>query len=91
VLIAALTAVQRETPDDLLGRTTATANTLIFAPNAVGLVLGAGLVELVDHQVLLVTLGLIRLVTVVPLLRRQPSRASASATSDRSSSDANPA
>lgn len=91
VLIAALTAVQRETPDDLLGRTTATANTLIFAPNAVGLALGAGLVELVDHQVLLVTFGLIRLVTVVPLLRRQPSRASASATSDRSSSDANPA
>ncbi|GAB2962642.1 MFS transporter [Streptomyces pseudoechinosporeus] len=91
VLIAALTAVQRETPDDLLGRTTATANTLIFAPNAVGLALGAGLVELVDYQVLLVTLGLIRLVTVVPLLRRQPSRASASATSDRSSSDANPA
>ncbi|MFE9648613.1 MFS transporter [Streptomyces sp. NPDC006365] len=90
VLIAALTTVQRETPDDLLGRTTATANTLVFAPNAVGLALGAGLVELVDHQVLLVTLGLIRLVTVVPLLSRQPSRASASATSDRSSSDANP-
>ncbi|MFG2024633.1 MFS transporter [Streptomyces sp. NPDC048825] len=92
VLIAALTAVQRETPAGLLGRTTATANTLMFAPSAVGLALGAGLVELVDYQVLLVALGLIRLVTVVPLLkRRQPSRASASATSDRSSSDANPA
>ncbi|GAA2620173.1 MFS transporter [Streptomyces vastus] len=92
VLIAALTTVQRETPDDLLGRTTATTNTLVFAPNAVGLALGAGLVELVDYQVLLVTFGLIRLVTVVPLLRqRQPSCASASATSDRSSSDANPA
>lgn len=92
VLIAALTTVQRETPDDLLGRTTATANTLMFAPNAVGLALGAGLVELVDHQALLVTFGLVRLVTVLPLLRqRQPSRASASATSDRSSSDANPA
>ncbi|WP_443050497.1 hypothetical protein [Streptomyces sp. NBC_00286] len=43
VLIAALTAVRRETPDDLLGRTTATANTLMFAPNAVGLAPGAGL------------------------------------------------
>ena len=53
VLIAALTAVQRETPDALLGRTTATANTLLFAPTAVGLALGAGLVELVDHRVLL--------------------------------------
>jgi len=91
VLIAALTAVQRETPDALLGRTTATAGTLLFAPTAVGLALGAGLVELVDHRVLLAVLGLVRLVTVVPLLRTQPSRASASVTSDRSSSDANPA
>lgn len=90
-LIAALTAVQRETPDALLGRTTATASTLLFAPTAVGLALGAGLVELVDHRVLLAALGLVRLVTVVPLLRTQPSRASASVTSDRSSSDANPA
>ncbi|MGQ4385677.1 MFS transporter [Streptomyces sp. SAS_270] len=91
VLIAALTAVQRETPDALLGRTTATANTLLFGPNAAGLALGAGLVELVPHQVLLAVLGLVRLVTAAPLLRRQPSRASASVTRDRSSSDANPA
>ncbi|MEU5702173.1 MFS transporter [Streptomyces aurantiacus] len=91
VLVAALTAVQRETPDALLGRTAATAGTLLFAPNAVGLALGAGLVELLPYQPLLVTLGVTRLVTVLPLLRRQPSRASASATSDRSSSDANPA
>ncbi len=91
VLVAALTAVQRETPDALLGRTAATAGTLLFAPNAVGLALGAGLVELVPYQPLLVALGVTRLVTVTPLLRRQPSRASASATSDRSPSDANPA
>ncbi|MFH8470085.1 MFS transporter [Streptomyces sp. NPDC017991] len=66
VLIAALTAVQRETPDALLGRTAATANTLLFAPNAVGLALGAGLVELVPYQALLVTVGVARLVTVLP-------------------------
>ncbi|MFD4529009.1 MFS transporter [Streptomyces sp. NPDC058470] len=76
VLIAALTTVQRETPAALLGRTTATANTLMFAPNAVGLAVGAGLVELVDHRVLLAVVGLARLVTVLPLLRPQPSRAS---------------
>lgn len=76
VLIAALTAVQRETPAAFLGSATATANTLMFAPNAVGLAAGAGLVELVDHKVLLAVLGLTRLVTVVPLLRPQPSRAS---------------
>jgi hypothetical protein len=57
----------------------------------VGLALGAGLVELVDHRVLLAVLGAARLVTVVPFLRSQPSRASDSVTSDRSSSDANPA
>jgi MFS family permease len=91
VLIAALTAVQRETPDAVLGRVTATANTLMFAPNAVGLALGAGLVELVPYQALVVVLGLALLVTAGPLLRSHPSRASASATSDRSSSDANPA
>ncbi|MDG4862812.1 MFS transporter [Streptomyces sp. T-3] len=53
VLIAALTAVQRETPDAVLGRTAATANALIFAPNAVALALGAGLVAVVDVRVLL--------------------------------------
>ncbi|MFE7075530.1 MFS transporter [Streptomyces sp. NPDC057620] len=66
VLIAALTAVQRETPDALLGRTAATAHTLLFAPNAVGLAVGAGLVELVPYQGLLVAVGVARLVTVLP-------------------------
>ncbi|WP_413756638.1 MFS transporter [Streptomyces sp. MMBL 11-3] len=65
-LVAALTAVQRETPDALLGRTAATAGTLLFAPNAVGLALGAGLVELVPYRPLLVALGLVRLVTAFP-------------------------
>ncbi|WP_326723943.1 MFS transporter [Streptomyces sp. NBC_00243] len=91
VLIAALTAVQRETPAALLGRVTATANTLIFAPTAVGLAVGAGLAELVDYQVLLAVLGPARLVAVAPLPRCQRSGARASVTSDRSSSDANPA
>ncbi|MFF3411257.1 MFS transporter [Streptomyces sp. NPDC002742] len=72
VLIATYTAVQRETPADLLGRTSATVNTLLYAPNAVGLALGAGLVELVDYRVLLPALGLIRLVTLSPLLRTAP-------------------
>ncbi|WP_405917435.1 MFS transporter [Streptomyces sp. NBC_00728] len=71
-LIAAYTAVQRQTPDDLLGRVSASLNTLLFAPNAVGLALGAGLVELVDYRVLLPALGLIRLVTLGPLFRVAP-------------------
>lgn len=63
VLIAGLTAVQRETPGELLGRTAATAGTLMFAPTAIGLAAGAALVELVDHQTLLVTCALALLLT----------------------------
>ncbi|MER5881224.1 MULTISPECIES: MFS transporter [unclassified Streptomyces] len=72
VLVAAFTAVQRETPAELLGRASASLNTLLYAPNAVGLALGAGLVELVDLRVLLPVLGVVRLVTLGPLLRGAP-------------------
>ncbi|MGW5236528.1 MFS transporter [Streptomyces nodosus] len=88
VLIAALTTVQREMPGELLGRATATAHTLLFAPNALGLAVGAALVELVDRRLLLVTLGLALLVPAVPLLQ---SAARAARTASRSPSDANPA
>ncbi|MFD5751680.1 MFS transporter [Streptomyces sp. NPDC127033] len=72
VLIAALTAVQRETPDAVLGRTAATANTLIHVPNAVALGLGAGLVAVVDHTVLLAVAGAAGLLTAGGLLRAAP-------------------
>lgn len=88
VLIAALTAVQRETPDALLGRTAATANTLVFTPNVIGLAAGAALVELLDIRLVLPVLGVVWLVTAVPLLQ---SAASPSRTATRSPSDANPA
>ncbi|MER5914075.1 MFS transporter [Streptomyces sp. NPDC001982] len=87
-LIAAFTAVQRETPADLLGRTAATASTLVFAPNVIGLAAGAGLVELVGLRLLLVLYGLGLLTTAAMLAQ---SRASASRTAARSPSDANPA
>ncbi len=53
VLIAALTAVQRETPGQLVGRVAATVNTPLFAPNAIALAAGAVLLALVDHCALL--------------------------------------
>ncbi|MGW3036783.1 MFS transporter [Streptomyces sp. NPDC001178] len=67
VLIAALTAVQRETPNALLGSTAATANTLLFAPNVLGLAAGAALVELTDYRPLLLTLGTALLTTATRL------------------------
>ncbi|KOG19873.1 MFS transporter [Streptomyces viridochromogenes] len=88
VLIAALTAVQRETPDALLGRTAATANTLVFTPNVIGLAAGAALVELLDVRLVLVVLGLVWLATALPLLQ---SAARPSRTDTKSPSDANPA
>ncbi|WP_328746186.1 MFS transporter [Streptomyces sp. NBC_00285] len=88
VLIAALTAVQRETPDALLGRTVATAHTLVYAPNVLGLAVGAALVELVGQRPLSAVLGVVWLATAVPLFQRP---ASASRIASRSPSDANPA
>ncbi|PPS75081.1 MULTISPECIES: MFS transporter [Streptomyces] len=88
VLIAALTSVQRETPGALLGRVTATANTLVFTPNVVGLAAGAALVELVSHRLVLVALGVVLLVTAAALCQ---SPARAERTLSRSSSDASPA
>ncbi|MFF4395550.1 MFS transporter [Streptomyces sp. NPDC001480] len=86
VLIAAYTAVQREIPADALGRATATAGTLMFTPNVIGLAVGAALVELVDHRLLLVLLGGALLATAGSLAQRSASRTAA-----RSPSDANPA
>ncbi|WP_089100870.1 MFS transporter [Streptomyces hyaluromycini] len=86
VLIAAYTAVQREIPAAALGRATATADTLMFTPNVVGLAVGAALVELVDHRPLLLLLGGALLATAGSLAHRSASRTAA-----RSPSDANPA
>ncbi|MGW2732522.1 MFS transporter, partial [Streptomyces sp. NPDC001494] len=88
VLVAAFTAVQRETPGPLLGRVTATAGTLVFAPNVLGLGVGAGLVELAGVGLLLPFYGAALLATAAALAHRPDS---ASRTADRSSSDASPA
>ncbi|MFF2849223.1 MFS transporter [Streptomyces sp. NPDC058001] len=69
VLIAALTTIQRETPDRRLGRATATANTLMFTPNALALALGAGLTAVVPHTVLLLLTGACGVLTAICLTR----------------------
>ncbi|MFF5978188.1 MFS transporter [Streptomyces olindensis] len=88
VLIATLTSVQRETPGPLLGRVTATAHTLVYAPNVVGLAAGAALVGPVGHRLVLVALGVGLLVTAAWLFQ---SPARAERTVSRSPSDASPA
>ncbi|MFG2645385.1 MFS transporter [Streptomyces sp. NPDC048370] len=71
VLVAAMTAVQREAPAEAVGRTAATAHTLLFVPNAVALAAGAGLVALVDLRVLLPLLTAAGLAGAVVLATRR--------------------
>ncbi|MFH8618260.1 MFS transporter [Streptomyces sp. NPDC017979] len=73
VLIAAMTTVQQHAPAEALGRTAATASTVMYAPNAVALALGAGLVAVVDVRVTLAVLGAAGVATALVLLRRQRS------------------
>ncbi|MGP3638196.1 MFS transporter, partial [Streptomyces sp. 24-1644] len=68
VLIAAMAAVQRETPAPVLGRTAATAGSLMTAPNAVALACGAGLVAVADVRMLLPLAGSVGLLTAVLLV-----------------------
>ncbi|MER7488500.1 MFS transporter [Streptomyces sp. NPDC126497] len=72
VLIATLTAVQHRTPAPLLGRVTATANTLVYTPNVLGLAAGAALVEFFDHRLRLAALGCALTATAATLLTRRP-------------------
>lgn len=58
VLIIALSAVQRETPDTLVGRVVATANTVLFVPIAVATATGAALLTVLDHRAILLAIGL---------------------------------
>ncbi|MFB9601795.1 MFS transporter [Streptomyces roseofulvus] len=57
VLVAAMTGVQKEAPAGAAGRIAATANTVLFVPNAVALALGAALVTAVDARLLLPVLA----------------------------------
>jgi MFS family permease len=66
-LISALTTVQKETPDELLGRVAATANTLIFAPTGLALLAGTVMVATLDHRVQLLAAGVLGLAAAVLL------------------------
>ncbi|CAM5648926.1 MFS transporter [Streptomyces spiroverticillatus] len=67
VLIVALTAVQRETPDALLGRTSATATSLVYGPMTAAIALGSGLVAVLDHRWVLAGVGAAGAVTALGL------------------------
>lgn len=60
-VITAMTAVQRETPTELLGRVAATSNTLMYAPTGLALLLGTGMVAVLDYRVQIVAAGVVGL------------------------------
>ncbi|GAA2789569.1 MFS transporter [Kitasatospora paracochleata] len=68
-LIVAMTAVQRETPSELLGRVAATANTLMFAPTGPAVIIGAAMVAGLDYRVQLLAAGATGLASAAVLAR----------------------
>ncbi|MFB7372594.1 MFS transporter [Streptomyces sp. NPDC056222] len=83
VLVAAMTAVQREAPETAVGRAAATAHTMVFVPNAIALAAGAGLVALVDIRLLLPLLAVAGLAGAIVLATRgAAARADAPARAD---------
>lgn len=66
-LIATLTAVQREVPDALLGRVAAGANTLMYAPTGLALLLGTAMVAVFDYRVQTALSGALALVVAAAL------------------------
>ena len=56
-VVAALTAIQRHTPHEMVGRVAGAGTTLVFAPPAVGIPVGALLVTVLDYRIPLVIGG----------------------------------
>ncbi|MET8909420.1 MFS transporter [Micromonospora sp. NPDC004551] len=72
VLITVWTAVMRETPNALVGRVSATVNTLTFGPGTLAVLAGASLLVLVDHRAILVGAAAGALLLAVWALRGGP-------------------
>jgi MFS family permease len=70
VIVAAFTAVQQYTPPAMVGRASAAAGTVVFAPTAVAAALGAGLVAVADYRLQLAAVGIAGPVTAWFLLVR---------------------
>jgi MFS family permease len=73
-VVAGLTAVQRHTPEPLLGRVAATANTVVFGPVALGIPVGAAIVGATDYRVPLLVSALLALSGLCAVSRAQAQR-----------------
>ncbi len=82
VTVAAVTAIQRRTPSDLLGRVSGAFELSLTIPQVTSIGLGAALIAVVSYRVLLVAVAVVAAIAVVflftsPETRRRPSPAEA--------------
>jgi MFS family permease len=71
VVIAAMTAYQRRSPQELQGRVSAATNMLFSLPQTISIAVGAGLVALIDFRIEIVIMGCVTLVASAYLFTRE--------------------
>jgi hypothetical protein len=72
-MIGLNTLVQRRTPTDLLGRVGSAVQTALSVPQTAFIALGAALVAVTDHQVLMVAMAVITAAGALALVATPPS------------------
>jgi MFS family permease len=70
VVIAAMTAYQRRSPQEIQGRVAAATNMLFSLPQTMSIALGAALVTLIDYRIEIVVMGFVTLVASAYLFTR---------------------
>jgi MFS family permease len=71
VVIAAMTAYQRRSPQEIQGRVSAATNMLFSLPQTMSIALGAALVTLIDYRIEIVVMGAVTLVAAAYLFTRE--------------------
>ncbi|GHJ50194.1 MFS transporter [Catellatospora sp. TT07R-123] len=66
-IVGLMTLLQRTTPTELMGRTSAAMDALLSAPQALSIAFGAALVGLVDYRILMTAMGVVMTVSAVYL------------------------
>jgi MFS family permease len=70
VVIAAATAYQRRSPQEIQGRVSAATNMLFSVPQTVSIAIGAALVTVIDYRIEIVIMALVTLAASAYLLTR---------------------
>jgi predicted MFS family arabinose efflux permease len=71
VIIAALTAYQRRSPQEIQGRVSAATNMLFSVPQTMSIALGAALITLIPYRIEIVVMGVVTLAAAAYLFTRE--------------------